>query len=107
MEQMEIDIMMACTTFSSKEKAHNCCKRLVESKLVVCAQICGPIDSIYSWDGKISEELEWRVVMKTSVSKIYKLKEEVMRTHEYETPQWVSWKVTASSEYGSWVESAT
>ena len=39
-------------------------------------------------------------------SKIYKLKEEVMRRHEYETPQWVSWKVTASSEYGSWVESA-
>lgn len=104
---MEKDIMMACTTFSSKEKARNCCNRVIEEKLVACAQISGPISSIYSWDGRISEEMEWRVVMKTSIDKIYKLREAVISMHEYEIPQWISWKITASYEYGSWIESAT
>ena len=102
---MKSEIMMACTTFSSKEKAIECCQELIKQKLVACTQITGPITSIYLWEKEMCEEMEWKVEMKASVGNIGKVEKAVLQLHEYEIPQWVTWKISASPAYGSWVNS--
>ena len=102
---MENEIVMACTTFSNKEKAFECCRELVREQLVACAQVTGPITSSFLWDGEFCEEMEWKVEMKASIEKIGEVENAVMQLHENELPQWVTWKVSASPEYGSWVNS--
>jgi periplasmic divalent cation tolerance protein len=51
------------------------------------------------------EEMEWKVEMKASVENIGKVEKAVLQLHEYEIPQWVTWKMSASPAYGSWVNS--
>ena len=102
---MKSDIMMACTTFSSKARAIECCQKLIKEKLVACTQVTGPITSNYLWEGKLCEELEWKVEMKASVENIGEVEKAVLQLHDYEMPQWVAWKISASPAYGSWVSS--
>jgi periplasmic divalent cation tolerance protein len=102
---MKSEIIMACTTFSSKEKALECCRTLVREQLVACTQITGPITSNFLWDGEMCEEMEWKVEMKASIEKIGEVENAVLQLHEYELPQWVTWNVSANPVYGSWVNS--
>ena len=37
----------------------------VESGLAACAQISGPVESVYRWQGVVESGKEWRVVFKT------------------------------------------
>ena len=101
----ENKIIMACTTFSSKRKALECCRKLIRKQLVACTQVTGPITSSFLWDGEICEEMEWKVEMKASIEKIGDVENAVMQLHDYELPQWVTWKVSSSPAYGSWVNS--
>ena len=102
---MKSNIMMACTTFSSKARAIECCQKLIKEKLVACTQVTGPITSQYLWEGELCEVLEWKVEMKASVENIGKVEKAVLQLHEYEMPQWVTWEISASPAYGSWVNS--
>jgi len=102
---MKSDIMMACTTFSSKARAIECCQKLIKEKLVACTHVTGPITSNYLWEEELCEELEWKVEMKASVENIGKVEKAVLQLHEYDMPQWVTWKISASPAYGSWVNS--
>jgi periplasmic divalent cation tolerance protein len=43
--------------------------------------------------------------MKASVENIGKVEKAVLQVHEYEMPQWVTWEISASPAYGSWVNS--
>jgi uncharacterized protein involved in tolerance to divalent cations len=49
--------------------------------------------------------MEWKVEMKASVENIGKVEKAVLQLHEHEIPQWVTWKMSASPAYGSWVNS--
>jgi periplasmic divalent cation tolerance protein len=49
--------------------------------------------------------MEWKVEMKASIEKIGEVENAVMQLHEYELPQWLTWEVSASPAYGSWVNS--
>ena len=64
---MSNEIIIASTTFSSEEKAFEMCSRkMIEKDLAACAQVDGPIISIYQWEGKVCEDVEWKVELKTS-----------------------------------------
>ena len=47
------------TTAKKKDDADEIARDLVENRLAACAQVIGPINSIYRWKGKIEEEEEW------------------------------------------------
>ena len=97
-------IRVALTTFSSKENATNVVTKLIQKKLVACAQIEGPIQSSFFWENNYNQTSEWRVVLKFSKAKENELFDEIHAIHEYQTPQWVVWSVDSSSTYAEWVE---
>ena len=101
---MRNEIIIAATTFSSEEKALECSRKMIGKGLASCAQVNGPIKSIYKWENKICEENEWSVELKTSQSKIKELKESILLNHEYDVPQWIHHKATASAGYSRWIE---
>ena len=104
-KKMKKEIMMACTTFSSQEKAQECCRKLIKKNLIACAQVIGPITSSYFWEDQCCEETEWKIEIKTSVDKVKEVENAVLLLHEYDLPQWITWKASASTAYGKWVES--
>ncbi len=76
----------------------------VESGLAACAQISGPVESIYRWQGVVESGKEWRVVFKTRSQQLPKLEALVIANHPYDTPQFIVLPIVAGSEkYLNWL----
>jgi periplasmic divalent cation tolerance protein len=83
---MEKTIQIA-TTADKKDIIEKIGRDLVEKRLVACAQILGPIRSIYRWKGVIEDAGEWLLIMKSKISLYPRIEEEIRREHPYELPE--------------------
>ncbi len=73
------------TTVANRDEAHRLARTLVERKLAACAQI-SEIESIYSWQGAVQQESEFRILFKTTDER-YELVESTIRDlHSYDLP---------------------
>jgi periplasmic divalent cation tolerance protein len=75
------------TTVPSIEVAEQLADRLVASRLVACAQIIGPLRSVYRWDGTIEQSTEWRLILKTTPTRCASAIEAIRDDHPYEVPE--------------------
>lgn len=101
---MESEICVVFSTVDSKTKAKIIAETLVFERLAACVQIGSEIKSVYVWQGKPRNEIEFPLIIKTSASKIAELKSRFMELHNYECPEWVCIKAEASKKYFDWVE---
>lgn len=102
---MEAKMVMIVSSFPSKETAKTVAKKLVEKKIAACVQITAPVTSIYEWEGKINEDEEVLIFIKTSVLLENKAVEFIKENHPYEVPEIIALPVTGGFEkYIEWVE---
>jgi len=80
------DFIWVYTTLPDKAQAIEMTKKLVKEKFIACANILQNMTSVYEWKGKICEDNETSVIMKTSKAKVNHLKEAILRLHPYECP---------------------
>jgi periplasmic divalent cation tolerance protein len=98
------DCIQVTTTTSKEEEARSLAKTLVEKRLAACAQVLGPITSVYWWQGKMEEAKEWLCIFKTRASLYEKLEEEIRRIHPYEVPEIVALPIAdGSRDYLEWI----
>ena len=88
------EILIATTTCSSPEDALKISQALIESDLVACCQVDGPLHSYYKWKGEVSDETEWRITMKYKPSNSELVMRKVLEVHPYDIPQWVEIRET-------------
>jgi periplasmic divalent cation tolerance protein len=69
------------------DKAEAIARRLVVERLAACAQVSGPLTSIYQWQEKLEEEQERLIVLKTSAGKLAAIRELLGQVHPYELPE--------------------
>tara|TARA_Y100000588_G_C14092044_1_gene854901 strand:- start:521 stop:847 length:327 start_codon:yes stop_codon:yes gene_type:complete len=100
-------IRVACTTLETREQALGLGRKLLALDLVACAQVVGPVSSVYRWEGKIEESEEWELRLKYSIENEEDLKQHIIEKHPYEEPQWISWEANASEGYAKWVTQKT
>ncbi len=92
------------TTFSSSVAAKALAERLVEDRRVACAQLQGPISSVFWWQGNLEIAEEWRLLMKTRADLFDAVAEAITSAHEYEVPQIVATElVFISPAYEAWL----
>jgi len=81
---------------------------VIETKLGACAQIVGPITSVYRWAGEVQTEQEWRVEIKTATDRVAALTEHIKAHHSYDVPEIIATPITGgSAEYLSWLVDET
>lgn len=96
---------IAWTTTETLEQAKSLSKLAIENKLAACAQISGPITSIYRWKETIEESREYRITFKFPKSVLDNLRKMILQNHPYDVPQWVATDLTDVDEaYRSWAE---
>jgi periplasmic divalent cation tolerance protein len=77
---------------------------LVELRLAACVNIVPRVDSIYRWEGKVAEDGEQLLIIKTTDERIASLREELFRRHPYSVPEFVVVPVSETSDaYGAWL----
>jgi periplasmic divalent cation tolerance protein len=81
------DALLVFTTLPSADKAAEIAKLLVEEKLVACANLLPAVRSIYRWQGKLHDENEVLVLLKTRAEHLERLKLRLLEIHPYEVPE--------------------
>ena len=95
-------------TASDEDEASKIAKALVEARLAGCVNIIKDIRSIYSWQGKIEDEKEVLIVIKTQKILFYPLMERVKELHSYKVPEIIALPIIEGSEdYLKWLKDVT
>ena len=78
---------------------------LLENKLIACANILPKIESLYFWDGKVAEETESFVLLKTSSDCFEDLERLIKEIHSYSLPEIISLEINeGNKDYLNWLE---
>jgi periplasmic divalent cation tolerance protein len=101
-------IIQIITTADDKRIIEKIGRDLVERKLVACAQILGPIQSIYRWKGAVEDASEWLLLMKSKASLYPAIEEEIRQQHPYELPEIIAINIDEGlADYLGWVAGET
>lgn len=67
-------------------------RTLIHLKLAICINIIPIIYSIYRWEGKVEEDKETLIIIKTSKQKKDSAIKMIKKTHSFKTPDLVFWE---------------
>ncbi|WP_234018868.1 MULTISPECIES: divalent-cation tolerance protein CutA [unclassified Streptomyces] len=97
-------VLTVLTTVDTAEKAQALARGAVEARLAACAQISGPVTSVYRWEGVLETGQEWQVLLKTTRARYADLESWLTEHHDYETPEIIATRVErGAGAYLSWV----
>lgn len=95
---------MAVTTIDDAEAARRLANGIVEARLAACAQIVGPVTSVYRWDGEVRADQEWQLWIKTTTAALDALTAHIEANHPYDVPEVIATPVIGgSTPYLTWL----
>ena len=95
-------------TAPSEDAAAVIAHALVEQKLAACVNIVRDIRSIYSWQGKIEDDAEVLMIVKTQSKHFDALSEKVKELHSYDVPEIIALPILkGSDDYFKWIKAST
>lgn len=98
-------IVVLCT--APAERARELVDRLLEERLVACANTIGPVTSRYHWQGAIEESEEVVILFKSRATLRERLRARIAELHPYEVPEVLELDVDGGLEaYLAWVREA-
>ena len=99
-----MSFMNVIKTAPNKQEAVNIVRALLEERLIACANILDPVYSLFWWKGKIEEEKEVLVLMKSQKNLFKKLSRRVMELHSYDVPEILALPIVEGSQsYLDWM----
>ncbi len=99
------DKIVVYSTCSSAEEAKKLATHLVEQRLAACVNVVRGIDSYYRWKGKVEQEGEVLLIIKTSRELFEGLRTEWEKIHTYEIPELIAVPVIqGAANYLNWMD---
>lgn len=99
------EALIAFTSFADEATAARVARQLVEERLVACANLLPGARSIYRWEGKLADEQEVVVLLKTRKQDWTALLSRLHELHPYDTPELIAVRVAAGApKYMAWLE---
>ena len=102
------DARICLVTAPSEEVAARLAKEAVEARLAACVNLVRGVRSIYRWQGKIEDEAEVLMVIKTTASRVEALERFIIERHPYDTPEFLVGAIEGgASRYLDWLAKET
>jgi periplasmic divalent cation tolerance protein len=99
------DHVVVFVTAPSAAEAESIATRLLERKLIACANLLPGVTSLFWWEGQRDRAEEAMVVMKTRRDLVDQLTAAVIETHSYEVCEVIALPIVAGSEaYLKWID---
>lgn len=99
-----MDAFFIYVTVKDRAEAKRIAQTAVEERLAACANILGPIESLYRWEGEICESEEVALVLKTSADRQAELTQHIKQLHSYECPCIASLPITGGNpDFLEWI----
>lgn len=90
-------------TNPSKEEAKRIAKHLLDKRIIASANIF-PVESMYWWEGQITELFEYVLIAKTSVANSRALEDDVRSIHSYKVPCIIKLPASANYAFSEWLK---
>jgi periplasmic divalent cation tolerance protein len=102
------DALVVLTTLASDEEALRLVRVLLDRRLIACGTILAGGRSLYRWQGKIADEREVVVLLKTRSARLEALKAAFSELHPYKVPELLALSVEAGLDrYLDWINGET
>lgn len=99
-----IEACVIFCTVPSEDVGVTIANALLEEQLVACVNIIPQVRSIYRWQGKIEDERELLLIMKSQRSRYSELEQRVRALHPYEVCELLALDVSdGSAPYLAWL----
>lgn len=98
------DKVVVLVTCSSPEEGAKIAHSLVEKRLAACVNVSSPVRSFYRWEGKIRDEPEYILFIKTARGLFGELRLEVEKLHSYHVPEVICLPIVdGAANYLNWI----
>lgn len=95
-------------TASNEDEARRIAGALLEDRLVACVNIHPKIRSLYWWEGRIQDEDEAMLIIKTKRALFGEIVKKVKEVHSYTVPEIIALPIIEGSEdYLRWIQEVT
>ena len=93
---------------ASPDEAPDLARTLVERRVAACVNLVPEVRSIYRWQGKVQDDPETLMIIKTTADRLEALKAAVIELHGYDVPEFIVLPVTAAhAPYAAWMRDQT
>ena len=102
------DAIVVMTTLANTDDAVKLVQTLLERRLVACGSVLPGVRSLYRWQGKVADEQEVVVLLKTRSARLETLKLAFEELHPYKVPELLALPVSAGlAKYLGWIAEET
>ncbi len=105
---MLTEYIIVLITAPNEEEAAGLGQTIVEERLAGCVNIIRSVRSIYRWQGRIEDDQEVLLIVKTKRALFERLQERVKELHSYSVPEIIALPVVkGSKQYLDWLGQET
>ncbi len=105
---MMTEYIIVFITAPNEEEAAGISQAIVGERLAACVNIIPSVRSIYRWQGRIEDEQEVLMIVKTKKSLFERLQGRVKELHSYSVPEIIGLPlVKGSKQYLDWLGQET
>jgi periplasmic divalent cation tolerance protein len=103
---MSAQVILALSTCPDEGTAQRISEALVGERLATCVNRLPGVQSCYFWEGRLRDDAEILLIIKTTVGRLPALEARLKALHPYELPELVAIPVAGGNEhYLDWVRS--
>jgi len=104
----DIGYVVIFVTTPNHDDALRIARALVEEERVACVNVIDKITSIFRWKGKVEEETECLLIIKTRVERVPDVIDRVKSLHSYDVPEIIALPIVdGNPSYLSWIDEVT
>lgn len=108
MKTDQSNVLVVLVTAATEEEAAKISEVAVKSHYAACATTIPAVRSVYWWQGKLMNEQESIVLLKTTVDRFEHLQQAIRSVHSYQVPEIIAVPVAHGfSPYLEWVRHET
>jgi periplasmic divalent cation tolerance protein len=102
------DLMVVVTSVGTEDQALDVAHALVRNRSAACVNIVPNVHSIYRWKGRVCDDGEMLLIVKTRADRFEAVRETIQRVNTYELPEVLAYRVDwASPGFASWIDRMT
>ncbi len=95
------------STIDNRDRAEQFARALLDSRLVACVNIIGPMMSLYHWQDAIESDEEYLLLMKTAATEEDALIERIQERHPYEVSEVIVLPIlNGAPSYLAWIDAS-
>jgi periplasmic divalent cation tolerance protein len=102
------DATVVLTTVATDDEAVKLVRTLLDRRLIACGTLLPGARSLYRWQGKVADEKETVILLKTRSARVDALQEAFKELHPYKVPELLVLSVdTGLGKYIDWINEET